>query len=336
MVSNYSVDLQYNKGRITINKKRRFFQNFVSEYKATLKPQETEEPINQYFNRPAAFLVAKLFYRLNRSPNFVTLFSMVFGVSSGYFFSLGRLPFTVYSAVLLEFMIIFDCADGQLARISGNSSPFGKTLDALADIATHFSIFYGVAFALFRDTGSYVPFVLAVFSQLSMYFHIILYDHFKNVFINVTKPGYIDRVETLEQMRKRLKLDDENTGRLKKLPATLYYLFYRFENMVVSIGYTSSVGNFYKLFPDPDRIDTTIRDMYYRKMRVSVKLWSLIGDTIHLTIFVACGLVGRLALVFPILLLYTNGMMVVALLYQRVKFKHLGLEKEILRHEQVD
>jgi len=336
MVANYSVDLQYNKGRITINKKRRFFQNLVSEYKATLKPQETEEPINQYFNRPVAFLVVKLFHRFNGSPNFVTMFSMVFGVSSGYFFSLGRLPFTVYGAVLLEFMIIFDCADGQLARISGNSSLFGKTLDALADIATHFSIFYGVAFALFRDAGSYVPFVLAVLSQLSMYLHITLYDHFKNVFINVTKPGYVDRVETLREMRKRLNLDDENTCRLKKLPATLYYLFYRFENMLVSIGYTSSVGNFYKLFPDPDMIDTATRDMYYRKMRVSVKLWSMIGDTIHLTIFIVCGLMGRLVLIFPVLLLCTNSMMFVAFFYQRVKFKHLGIEREILRHEQVD
>ncbi len=321
---------------IVINIEGRFFQGFIIKYKSTLKPQETEEPVNQYLNRPAAFLVAKLFHRLHRSPNFVTLFSMVFGVGAGCFFSLGRFPFTMYGAVLLELMIVFDCADGQLARMSGKSSPLGKTLDGLADMATHFSIFYGVAFALFRYTGSYVPFVLAVVSQLSMYLHIILYDHFKNVFINVTKPGYVDRVETLEEIRVRLKLDDENTGRLKRLPATLYYLFYRLENAVVSIGYTSSVGSFYNLFPDTDMIDNSTRELYYKEMRVSVKLWSMIGDTIHLTIFVVCGFVSRLALIFPILILYTNAMMVAVLLYQRLKFKQLGLERETLWQQRVD
>ncbi len=321
---------------IAIKKEGRFLRNLFTEYKSTLKPQETEEPINQFLNRPAAFVVAKFFHVTNRSPNFVTLFSMVFGVVAGYFFSRGRFPFMLYGAVLLELMIVFDCADGQLARISGKSSPFGKTLDALADTATHFSIFYGVAFALLRDTGSYFPFVLAVISQLSMYLHIILYDHFKNVFINIAKPGYVDRVETLEQMRKRLKLDDENIGRLKRLPAALYYLFYRLENVVVSIGYPSSVGNFYNLFPDPDRIDNATRELYYREMRFSVKLWSMIGDTIHLTIFVVCGFAGRLGIIFPVLILYTNGMMAAAIFYQRVTFKRLGLEREILWQERVD
>jgi len=321
---------------LAIKREGRLIHRIVSEYRATLKPQETEEPINQYLNRPLAFLVAKLCHRLNRSPNFVTLFSMLFGVSSGYFFSSGRFPYTVYGAALLELMIVFDCADGQLARISGKSSPLGKTLDGLADMATHFSIFYGVAFALFMQTGSFIPFILAVLSQLSMYLHIILYDHFKNVFINVTKPGYVDRVETLEQMRKRLKLDDNGRSWLEKLPATLYYLFYRLENTVVSIGYPSSVRNFYNLFPDPERIESETRELYYREMRVSVKLWSLIGDTIHLTIFVVCGILSRLDLIYPVLLLYTNGMMVVVLFFQRVKFKHLGLEREILWQRRVD
>jgi hypothetical protein len=261
---------------------------------------------------------------------------MIFGVSSGYFFSFSRFPFTVYGAVLLELMIIFDCADGQLARISGKSSPFGKTLDGLADIATHFAIFYGVGFALFMKNPGPLPFILAVVSQLSMYLHIILYDHFKNVFINLTKPEYIDRVETLEQMRDRLKLDESDRSWIEKLPATLYYTFYRLENAVVSIGYPSSVGNFYVIFPEPEKIDRKIRERYYREMRVSVKLWSLIGDTIHLTIFVVCGFFSRVGLVFPILLLYTNGMMFFALIYQRRKFTHLELEKTTIRQERTE
>ena len=304
-----------------------FLRRIRKEYRSSLKPPETEEFINQVLNRPAAFIAAKIFARLGAGPNFVTMVSMLLGVSSGVFFSRGNQPSVLIGALLLQGMVILDCADGQLARMQNKSSQFGKTIDGLCDIFTHFSVFYGTAFALYSITGSMLPFVLALLSHLSFYLHIILFDHFKNVFISVASPQYSDKLETLYKLK-----DDITRGRrsreknsLKQFTTLLYYLFYQLENWVVSIGYPPGAGNFYEIFPDPGAIDEETRKEYYSEMRGSVKAWTGVGDTIHLTVFIVCGITGRISLIFPVILIGTNIWMVFALLLQRARFKRLGL-----------
>ncbi len=325
------------KGDIIIKKsedKRRLFENFFKAYRKSLKPPETEEFVNQYLNRPAAYLVAQFFHKLKASPHLVTVISMGFGISSGFFFARGT--YASVMCILLELMIIFDCADGQLARLIDTSSKIGKTLDGLADMCTHFSIFYGVAFALYMKTGSFFPFFLAVLSQLSLYLHIALYDHFKNVFISVTRPDYGDKLESIDELGKRIRDFDPNGSQFQLKVLKLYYKFYKLESIVVSIGYPPFTMNFYELYPHPEKIDPYTREQFYREMRFSTKLWSMIGDTIHLSVFVVCGVINRIDLIFPIILIYTNFMMFIALLFQRVKFRKIGLEREILWQERFD
>jgi phosphatidylglycerophosphate synthase len=312
--------------------------SWQSEYRKSLKPRETEEIVNQLINRPLAFVTAKAFQRLNRSPNFVTVFSLLFGVGSGFLFARGEYPYVLYAAVLLEMMIIFDCADGQLARMTGKSSSFGKTLDGLADMCTHMAIFYGVAYACYVHTGSILVFFYGLAAQLSMYLHIILYDHFKNVFISVSYPHYVDKLEPLDQMRGHPggAEPDTGSGNAKRALQRLYYLFYRLESLIVSIGYVPFARGIDDIFPDPERIDSHTRKIYYREMRVLVKAWSFIGDTTHLTLFIVFGLLNKIELIFPAIVLFANLYMGAVLVYQRVKFRRLGLEKEVFWQERLD
>ena len=120
---------------------RSFFLQLKNEYQKSLKPPETEELINQLINRPLAFITAKVLQKLKATPNFVTLLSLLCGVSSGFIFSRGRYPDILLAGLLLQFMIVFDCADGQLARITDTSSKFGRIIDTFADLATHTSIY---------------------------------------------------------------------------------------------------------------------------------------------------------------------------------------------------
>jgi hypothetical protein len=268
----------------------------------------------------------------------VTILSMACGVSSGFLFARGEYPYLIAAAVLLELMIIFDCADGQLARMMRQSSQLGKTLDGLADMCTHMAIFYGVAFALYRDIGSIYPFFLGVGAQLSMYFHIILYDHFKNVFISVARHDYMDKLESLEELKEKSLRDrrQRSNAHVHWLVTQLYYLFYRLEAWVVSVGYPAPANNFFDLFPEPERIDSHTKDIYYREMRLSVKLWSFLGDTLHLTLFIVFGAFGKIAWIFPAIVIYMNLYTVFTLLFQRIKFKRLCLEREILWQERFE
>ena len=313
-----------------------FYAKLKNEYRRSLKPPETEELINQLINRPLAFITAKAIQALRATPNIVTLLSLLCGISSGILFSRGRYTYIVWAGVLLQLMIIFDCADGQLARMTNRSTKMGRMLDTLADLTTHCSIFWGVAIGLYRITGTALPFVLALSAQLSMYLHMALFDHFKNKFITIAMPDCIDQLDSLDSLKDKIEQLETRNNRLSTLLRKIFLWFSKMENWVVSIGYSKSGRNFNDRFPDTTNIDTQIRELYYNEMRGPTKLWTMIGDTIHLTIFVVCGLLNRTSLIFPIILVYTNAVMVLALFVQRVKYRNLGLEQEIQWQERFD
>jgi hypothetical protein len=312
------------------------FSRFIDEYRSSLKPPETEEPINQILNRPLAFGAAKIFQKMRVSPNMVTAFSLLCGISSGVFFAGANEHDVIWAAVLLQMMIFFDCADGQLARMTKRSSRFGRIIDTFADLATHGAIYTGVAISLYRTTGSAFSFFIALSAQISMYLHMALYDHFKNVFISVTKPGHPDLLDSLKHMKDRAEQNDNRKSRLSRVVAKLYVWFYRMESKVVAVGYPAYGMNLYERFPDSERIDPGFRELYNREMKVPTKLWAMIGDTIHLEIFVICGLLNKPTLIFPCILVYTNVVMLAALFVQRVRYRRLGLEVEVMLQEGYD
>ena len=302
----------------------------VKDFRSSLKPPETEEWINQYFNRPIAFFIAKAFQKIRFTPNSITVLSMVCGVLSGYFFSKLDTSSVVIAAILLEMMILLDCADGQLARMVGKSSSFGKTLDGLADFTTHLSIYYGLAYGLYLKEHHYYIFILAVVAQLSMYLHIILYDHYKNIFIDVIYPDYVDRLEKLDEIKDRIVRAENSGKKLQALISRLYYTFYKIENWAISLSYSPNIKNFYEIVPYPEELDEYTKSRFYNEMKLPVRLWSFIGDTIHLTIFVVFGFLNLVHLIFPVIILGTNGLMTLCIIIQRIRFKRLGLERELL------
>jgi hypothetical protein len=304
---------------------------FIIDYFRSLKPWETEELINQYINRPIAYLIARGFQQLGAGPNFVTLLSMCFGVSSGFFFARGDYRSEVTGVVLLAVMNLFDCADGQLARILGKSSQLGKTLDGMADLMTHTSIFYGVAFALSVKTGSLYPYFLAALAQFSMYMHIMFYDHFKGVFINLTYPDYGDRLESLDELKERAERAKlSGKGLIGRLLPRMYFAFYRAETAFVSLGYLPVLHNLHDIIHDAERLDPYVKEIYGREMKPVVRMWSVIGDTLHLTLFMIFGIVGNMVFLFPTFIVLLNVYMVFVIVYQRQKFRNLGLEREVV------
>jgi phosphatidylglycerophosphate synthase len=72
-----------------------------------------------------------VFARLGWSPNAVTVAFIVCGVAAGAVVALGGLASAVAAALLVQAYILLDCADGELARISGQTSATGVFLDGV-------------------------------------------------------------------------------------------------------------------------------------------------------------------------------------------------------------
>jgi hypothetical protein len=161
--------------------------------RATSKPREVEEPLDTLVNRPLASLLVRGLARTSVSPNQVTILSGIVGLASGIvvaFAPFGMSLVAPLAGVLLLASGVLDCADGQLARLRGQSSMMGRALDGYVDVVPVASIFAGFAWLLYR--AGYDPIVINVIGWSAGYstkWHAHSYDHAKNIFLHNTLPA---------------------------------------------------------------------------------------------------------------------------------------------------
>ena len=119
-------------------------------FNKTLKSAETEDWLDLHVVRPFCYYWALLFARLGVHPNTVTVLSMVVGAASAVFFACGSfyysgwwgLTMNIIAILLLCLADIFDCTDGQLARMTGKKSRLGRILDGVAGFAWFIPIYH--------------------------------------------------------------------------------------------------------------------------------------------------------------------------------------------------
>lgn len=113
------------------------------KFKQTLKSSETEDWLDLHVIRPFCYYCALAFAKLDIHPNTVTILSMFIGAASAVFFACGSFYYSgvwglcmnIIGIVLLMIADIFDCTDGQLARMTGKKSRLGRILDGVAGFA---------------------------------------------------------------------------------------------------------------------------------------------------------------------------------------------------------
>ena len=102
---------------------------------ATMKSRDTESDFELYVTRTPGYLWALLFQTLHVHPIAVTLMSIVIGAAVGYFFYFDDLRMNLIGMALLVWANWYDCADGQLARMTGKKTLIGRILDGFAGMA---------------------------------------------------------------------------------------------------------------------------------------------------------------------------------------------------------
>jgi phosphatidylglycerophosphate synthase len=113
-------------------------------YRRSLKPQDYR--FNNWVCRPLAAVFVYLLRPTRVTPNQVTFFSFfvhLAGCAALLFF---REREGLWAAALIGYLaFVFDCVDGQLARITGRTSPVGSYLDFLVDELKAFTLIAAVA-----------------------------------------------------------------------------------------------------------------------------------------------------------------------------------------------
>jgi phosphatidylglycerophosphate synthase len=110
--------------------------------------------------------VVRMLYPTPITPNQITFLSLVFGLLSAGFYVSGRPDALVWGAVFLYGKVFLDNVDGNLARVRGTSSRFGRFLDSLTDFAITVLVYIGISFYLVQTTGDAKFWFLGLFGLL--------------------------------------------------------------------------------------------------------------------------------------------------------------------------
>ena len=124
-------------------------------YRASIKSIDTEEFLDMWFYRPLGFRCALFFRNRGVHPNVITIASIFLGIAAGVCFLQENLRWNILGVLLLMWANLYDSTDGQLARITGQRTRWGRILDGFAGDCWFFCIYFAIAA---RETFEPIPF----------------------------------------------------------------------------------------------------------------------------------------------------------------------------------
>jgi len=128
-------------------------RQIADAYHATRKQRDI--PWNRWVARPAAAVLLVPLAHTRVTPNQITLLSLVVFAGAAVLMAVapGQTGL-VLAVIVIELSYVLDCADGQLARLRGTSTPVGAHLDFLMDELKAFLLVAAVGVRLWRFDGS--------------------------------------------------------------------------------------------------------------------------------------------------------------------------------------
>lgn len=219
------------------------FKDLKKKYKATLKSSETEDWLDYRVVRPLCYFLAVIFAKLNIHPNTVTIASMFIGAASSVFFMHGSFYYegwsgfwlNVIGVLLLCVADLFDCTDGQLARLTGKKSRLGRILDGMAGftwfipiyvlLMVRFYHYHSLEFGLLGipDTEQNALIATAVVTALALYSGFVcmgpqqrVADYYIQIHLFMLKGEKGSELDTSEQQQKTYDETPSEGNRLWK------------------------------------------------------------------------------------------------------------------------
>lgn len=281
--------------------------SWATEYNSSLKLKEVEEILDLYFYRPLAFLLVKAVYRTRVTPNQLTITSILLGIVAGFFYSVGKPSYIAAGALLYLISNIFDCSDGQLARLKHNGSAIGRIIDGVADMIAFLAVYFGIAFGFANhQDNTYFWWLMLLITGFSSALHSVLVDFYRNRFLDYFKWRKNNFEEEIQEFKNAYTLAKQQKG--KWFERSLIRLYLKITDLQRVLTTRSKRSR--TLHADPQD--------YYRKNRIIIRLWLLLGPTTQITNLIICSLFQRIDLFIWIVLFGFNGLAAILWVIQQV------------------
>ena len=152
--------------------------------------------------------VVRLLYPTSVTPNQITFLSLIFGLASAGFYVSGIPDALVWGALFLYGKVFLDNVDGNLARVRGTTSRFGRFLDSLADFLVSVLVYIAVTVYLVRTKGMQEYWVLGLLGLLTGFM--------QSTFFVFYLVNYTSRVGSYEKNRVDESVTEEDKRKVEE------------------------------------------------------------------------------------------------------------------------
>ncbi len=272
-------------------------------YKASVKSDVSDEPINTYCVRPIAGLIVRPLYRTRVTPNQVTVAAMVSGLIAAVCYAWGTPSLTLLGGAFLWAKDILDSADGQLARARGAYSRIGRFLDSIGDFAVNAAVLAAITASLAVRSASawFVP--AGVLALLGMSLRVSYHVFYHVSFL------HLQNAYALNRTNEELTDEDRRSGQWTVRLQRVYLLLYGWQDRLMARIDAWCYGS-----PGPE---DSLRSLWYGD-RTGVRLSGFLGMGTEIAVLVLFSLVNRLEWYLGVNLFAQNGIWLACVLYRRL------------------
>jgi len=125
--------------------------------------------------------ISRIVVKTSLTPNQITIISGIFGIIGAYFLTCHSRIYLIFAAVFIQLFTILDLVDGDIARMKGMQSHFGKWLDIFIDKLNDLLIILGLSVGVYLRTNNISALYLGIilmglvfFIQFSMVMNSII------------------------------------------------------------------------------------------------------------------------------------------------------------------
>ncbi|WP_436517809.1 CDP-alcohol phosphatidyltransferase family protein [Ekhidna sp. To15] len=278
---------------------KRRYRKHLDEVLSTIKLIDIEERFDIYFSRFYGLYFAKVARWLKLTPTNVSLISLVIGViGGGLLYYQNRLEIVILGGFLVVWAGVLDSADGQLARMTGQSSDMGRVIDGLIDNLVFIACYVGGSLYFVSEYGWWI-FVLTAATGYAHSYKAALYEFYKSEYlllIGKSQAGYIPlTVEEIQPTGNKWYhkiIDGINRDYTGK-----------------QIRFTSRTADERKAMRELAAANPKSFDSLYKKLNYKLLFWWawLGGSNTHRNTAILFAIFGRFDLFLALSLLWTIG-----------------------------
>ena len=287
---------------------------------ATFKSQDTEEWLDIHFTRPLGLMWANLFNRFNVHPNVVTLLSIILGAAAGVMFYYPDLLHTVAGILLLVWANLYDSADGQLARMTGKKTMWGRVLDGFAGDVWFFAIYAAICLRLTPEWGIWIWLLAAASGFIFHAKQCQLADYYRNIHLYFIKGKSGSELDSSQKLRA-----DFRALTWRKNPVSKTFLYFYGNYTRSQEMQTPAFQRFYAALRGRfgEQIPQTLRDDFRRGSLPLMKYANILTFKTRAIVLYVVMLVGQPWLYFVF------EVTVMTLIYCYMRSRHEGLCREL-------